>query len=92
MIELNYYVSRDVLAILNFIKMSDLEPYDALNKFFNSNTYNAMEHDLADMNNMNDKYIASELMYEYGYDKCLGYSCVEKEEEVVSDNILVNLN
>lgn len=92
MIELNYYVSRDVLAILNFIKMSDLEPYDALNKFFNSNTYNAMEHDLADMNNMNGKYIASELMYEYGYDKCLGYSCIEKEEEVVSDNILVNLN
>lgn len=92
MINLDYHLNRDILVIKYFKEMSNLDMYTVLSKFFNSNTYNAMEHELASMQNMNSKYLASELMCEYGYETCLGYSPIKGEEEIIGENILVDLN
>lgn len=42
---------------------------EALDKFYNSNTFILMDEGIADMQTMSDIYLTDELLIEYGYKK-----------------------
>lgn len=56
-----------------FAKRTGMSLEDALDKFYNSKTYDLISHGISDMHCMSDGYLADELLIEYGYMKRPGY-------------------
>ena len=52
-----------------FAKEAGISLDEALDKFFNSNTFILMDEGIADMQTMSDIYLTDELLIEYGYKK-----------------------
>ena len=52
-----------------FAKEDGISLDEALDKFYNSNTFILMDEGIADMQTMSDIYLTDELLIEYGYKK-----------------------
>ncbi len=52
-----------------FAKEAGISLDEALDKFYNSNTFILMDEGIADMQTMSDIYLTDELLIEYGYKK-----------------------
>lgn len=52
-----------------FAKEAGITLDEALDKFYNSNTFILMDEGIADMQTMSDIYLTDELLIEYGYKK-----------------------
>lgn len=52
-----------------FAKEAGISLEEALDKFYNSNTFILMDEGIADMQTMSDIYLTDELLIEYGYKK-----------------------
>ena len=52
-----------------FAKEAGISLDEALDKFYNSNTFILMDEGIADMQTMSDIYLTDELLIEYGYMK-----------------------
>lgn len=52
-----------------FAKEAGISLDEALDKFYNSNTFILMDEGIADMQTMGDIYLTDELLIEYGYKK-----------------------
>lgn len=52
-----------------FAKKAGISLDEALDKFYNSNTFILMDEGIADMQTMSDIYLTDELLIEYGYKK-----------------------
>ena len=52
-----------------FAKEAGISLDEALDKFYNSNTFILMDEGIADMQVMSDIYLTDELLIEYGYKK-----------------------
>ena len=52
-----------------FAKEAGISLDEALDKFYNSNTFILMDEGIADMQTMSDIYLTDELLIEYGYEK-----------------------
>ncbi len=52
-----------------FSKEAGISLDEALDKFYNSNTFILMDEGIADMQTMSDIYLTDELLIEYGYKK-----------------------
>lgn len=52
-----------------FAKETGISLNEALDKFYNSNTFILMDEGIADMQTMSDIYLTDELLIEYGYKK-----------------------
>lgn len=52
-----------------FAKEAGISLDEALDKFYNSNTFILMDEGIADMQTMSDIYLTDELLIEYGYRK-----------------------
>lgn len=52
-----------------FAKEAEISLDEALDKFYNSNTFILMDEGIADMQTMSDIYLTDELLIEYGYKK-----------------------
>ena len=52
-----------------FAKEAGISLDEALDKFYNSNTFILMDEGVADMQTMSDIYLTDELLIEYGYKK-----------------------
>lgn len=55
-----------------FAKEAGISLDEALDKFYNSNTFILMDEGIADMQTMSDIYLTDELLIEYGYKKLPG--------------------
>lgn len=52
-----------------FAKEAGISLDEALDKFYNSDTFILMDEGIADMQTMSDIYLTDELLIEYGYKK-----------------------
>lgn len=52
-----------------FAKEAGISLDEALDNFYNSNTFILMDEGIADMQTMSDIYLTDELLIEYGYKK-----------------------
>ena len=52
-----------------FAKEAGISLDEALDKFYNSNTFILMDEGIADMQTISDIYLTDELLIEYGYKK-----------------------
>lgn len=52
-----------------FAKEAGISLDEALDKFYNSNTFILIDEGIADMQTMSDIYLTDELLIEYGYKK-----------------------
>lgn len=52
-----------------FAKEAGISLDEALDKFYNSNTFILMDEGIADMQTMSDIYLTDEILIEYGYKK-----------------------
>ena len=50
-----------------FAERTGLSYEEALGKFYDSQTYDLISNDVADMHCFSDEYLADELLIEYGY-------------------------